>query len=167
MHFSVPAVSSLVNRPFVNSSNGNFIVSCVLVVSLTFGILVYFLYPETSGVRLEDMDALFGDATSAMPTPATPAERGSLMGVASPVPSLDIRRAQQVQLSADYAIPGLDIDPPVINIHNGKSARAGREERGGNEGIGGWISNMISRDRDPRKKGGQGEYSQLGQEDED
>jgi len=130
-------------------------------------VLVYFLYPETSGVRLEDMDALFGDATTAMPTPATPAERDSLMGIASPVPSLDIRRAQQVQLGADYAIPGLDIDPPVINVHNGKSARGGREERVGNEGIGGWISNMISRGRDPRRKGGQGEYSQLDQEDQD
>lgn len=114
------------------------------------------------------MDALFGDATSAMPTPATTAERGSMLGAASPVPSLDLRRAQQVRLGADHAIPGLEIDPPVINIHNCKSAGGERGERGGgSEGIGGWISNMISGGRDPRRKGGQGEYSQLNQEDRD
>ncbi|KAJ6186332.1 hypothetical protein N7519_007633 [Penicillium mononematosum] len=69
-------------------------------------VLVYFLYPETSGVRLEDMNDLFGDASTAMPTPATQGERGSLMGAGSPVPSLDLRR-QYGQFGAESSIPGL------------------------------------------------------------
>lgn len=108
------------------------------------------MYPETSGVRLEDMNVLFGDASTAMPTPATEGERGSLLGTGSPVPSLDIRR-QPGQFSADNAIPGLDIDPPSFsNSHDGtgKSGDPGsqRGSRRG-EGIGGWISNMVSRQR--------------------
>ncbi|KAJ5928023.1 Mitochondrial substrate/solute carrier [Penicillium verhagenii] len=74
-------------------------------------VVVYFLYPETSGVRLEDMNVLFGDASTAMPTPATDGERGSLIGGGSPVPSLDIRRPYG-QFGTESAIPGLDIDPP-------------------------------------------------------
>ncbi|CAI7611263.1 unnamed protein product [Penicillium viridicatum] len=111
-------------------------------------VLVYFLYPETSGVRLEDMNVLFGDASTAMPTPATQGERGSLMGAGSPVPSLDLRR-QYGQFGAENSIPGLDIDPPTSS-HEGTSKR-GRSDshqssiRG--EGIGGWISNMVSRNR--------------------
>lgn len=76
-------------------------------------IIVYFFFPETSGVRLEDMDAIFGDAPSAMPTPtpsnSNASERGSLIQhatgsalpgpgsagtfnsrTASPVPSLSL-----------------------------------------------------------------------------
>ncbi|EPS27402.1 hypothetical protein PDE_02345 [Penicillium oxalicum 114-2] len=111
-------------------------------------VVVYFLYPETSGVRLEDMNVLFGDATTAMPTPVTDAERGSLMGGGSPVPSLDIRRPYG-QFGADSAIPGLDIDPPSMSGDGfAKSGRAGSQagsHRG--EGIGGWISNMVNRHR--------------------
>lgn len=131
-------------------------------------VLVYFLYPETSGVRLEDMNLLFGDATSTMPTPATQAERGSLIGVGSPVPSLDIRR-QQGQFGAESAIPGLEIDPPTIsNENNGKFGhRASRDDGGGrSEGIGGWISNMVSRNKDSGKKGHNSQYRRLGQEEE-
>ncbi|KAJ5476950.1 Mitochondrial substrate/solute carrier [Penicillium diatomitis] len=102
----------------------------------------------TSGVRLEDMNVLFGDATTAMPTPVTDAERGSLIGGGSPVPSLDIRRPYG-QLGADSAIPGLDIDPPTMSGDGyNKSGRAGSQagsHRG--EGIGGWISNMVNRHR--------------------
>lgn len=129
---------------------------------------VYFLYPETSGVRLEDMNLLFGDATSTMPTPATQAERSSLIGVGSPVPSLDIRR-QQGQFGAESAIPGLDIDPPNISgDNNGKfGRRASRDEGGGrSEGIGGWISNMVSRSKDSGKKGHSSQYRRLDQEEE-
>src|SRR3954462_5514497 len=74
-------------------------------------ILVWFIYPETANVRLEDMNSIFGDATSQMPTPATLAEAESLFsGRGSPIPSLDIRRQQSI--TADSAIPGLDINPP-------------------------------------------------------
>ncbi|CAG7954219.1 unnamed protein product [Penicillium nalgiovense] len=111
-------------------------------------VLVYFLYPETSGVRLEDMNDLFGDASTAMPTPATQGERGSLMGAGSPVPSLDLRR-QYGQFGAESSIPGLDIDPPTSS-HEGSSKRGRSDSNQGSvrgEGIGGWISNMVSRNR--------------------
>lgn len=121
---------------------------------------MFFLYPETSGVRLEDMNELFGDATSAMPTPATQTERGSLMGVGSPVPSLDIRRAQQGNPGGDSSIPGLDIDPPTV--------KSNLDEEGGHrgEGIGGWISSMVNRGKNSQKKG-DGQYRQLEQDEEE
>lgn len=128
---------------------------------------MYFLYPETSGVRLEDMDLLFGDATTAAPTPATEGERGSLMGVGSPVPSLDIRR-QHGQFGTENAIPGLDIDPPSLS-HSAlsKSGRPGSQagsSRG--EGIGGWISNMVDRHRGAGAGTNQSQYKRLEQGEE-
>ncbi|GAB1202209.1 hypothetical protein APSETT445_000820 [Aspergillus pseudonomiae] len=131
-------------------------------------VLVYFLYPETSGVRLEDMDTLFGDATTAMPTPASQGERGSLIGVSSPVPSLDIRR-QYGQFGPENAIPGLDIDPPIINAgENAKVGQRGSQDGGGRlEGLGGWISNMVSRHKGSSGQRLQGtQYRRLGQDDE-
>jgi hypothetical protein len=104
------------------------------------------------------MDLLFGDATSAMPTPATQAERGSLMGYGSPEPSLDLRR-QYGPFSPENAIPGLDIDPPDISPDN--NSRTGRSE-----GIGGWISSMVSRNKDLVKKGDSSHYRRLDQEEE-
>lgn len=108
------------------------------------------MYPETSGVRLEDMNVLFGDASTAMPTPATEGERGSLLGTGSPVPSLDIRR-QPGQFGAESAIPGLDIDPPSLSNSPDGAGKSGDPgpQRGNHrgEGIGGWISNMVSRQR--------------------
>ena len=124
---------------------------------------VYFVYPETANVRLEDMNALFGDFTTAMPTPATQAERGSLMGVGSPS-SIDIRHGgpQPGMFSADSAIPGLDIDPPDIQTDaNGKPrGRSGSTQ----EGLGGWIGRMVSRSR--RESGSRGRYGKIGEDGE-
>jgi hypothetical protein len=96
------------------------------------------------------MDMLFGDATTTMPTPTARAETGSLMGVSSPVPSMDLRRGVQGVgpsygngLGPANAIPGLDIDPPHVSIVNGKPQYA--EEEGNGEGVGGWISRMVNR----------------------
>jgi hypothetical protein len=132
--------------------------------SLTY-ILVWFIYPETANVRLEDMNTLFGDATSVMPTPETLAEAESLFGsTRSPVPSLDIHRGH----TADGAIPGLDINPPTDKASVSSRARAesstGQTEQ--REGLGGWISNMVARARG----GDNGEsagYSRVGQQEED
>ncbi|KAJ5470851.1 Mitochondrial substrate/solute carrier [Penicillium desertorum] len=127
-------------------------------------VLVYFLYPETSGVRLEDMNDLFGDASTAMPTPATQGERGSLMGAGSPVPSLDLRR-QYGQFGAESSIPGLDIDPPTSS-HEGSSKRGRSDSHQGSargEGIGGWISNMVNRNRGGAPGATSSQYRRLEQ----
>ncbi|CAG8110067.1 unnamed protein product [Penicillium salamii] len=128
-------------------------------------VLVYFLYPETSGVRLEDMNELFGDASTAMPTPATQGERGSLMGAGSPVPSLDLRR-QYGQFGTESSIPGLDIDPPSLSPDRvTKRGRSDSQQSGSRrEGLGGWISGMVNRNRGP---GTSSQYRRLEQgEDE-
>ncbi|KAI4242689.1 MAG: hypothetical protein L6R40_003910 [Gallowayella cf. fulva] len=126
-------------------------------------VLVYFLYPETANVRLEDMDQIFGDATTAMPTPAQHAEVESLMSARSPVPSLDIRRAPG-HFSADNAIPGLDINPP--QAHDGKGPL--EDETPKREGLGGWISRMANKGRKDSKgaNGETGSYRRLGQNDD-
>jgi hypothetical protein len=112
------------------------------------------------------MDALFGDATTAMPTPATIAERESLVGIGSPVPSLDIRRGGPGPASA---IPGLDIDPPIVSVHNGKPQYTKNDDGNGNEGFGGWISRMVSRSKGEEGNGnGQsGTYRALDQGEDD
>jgi hypothetical protein len=115
------------------------------------------------------MDVLFGDATTAVPTPATQAERGSLMSGGSPVPSLDIRR-QYGQFGTESAIPGLDIDPPNISAHeNSKPAGLNplNESSGRPEGIGGWISNMVSRHRAPGPQAKKNQYRHLRQEEDE
>ena len=119
------------------------------------------------------MNELFGDATTAMPTPATQAERGSLMGVGSPAP-LDLQRGTYRgpgTFSASDAIPGLDIDPPDLAI--GKDGKAIMSESsrgrsaGDGEGIGGWIGRMVSRTRRDRS-GSQraGAYGRVAQDDD-
>lgn len=104
------------------------------------------------------MDQLFGDSTTAMPTPALHAEVESLMSAGrSPVSSLDIRRGPGI-FTADSAIPGLDIDPPL----DGADKQAEDEAGPRSEGIGGWISRLTSK---PAKEAGR-DYRRLGQDDE-
>ena len=103
------------------------------------------------------MDVLFGDTAAAEPTPTTQGERGSLIGGDSPVSSLDIRR-QYGQLGQDSAIPNLDVNQP-------KSDGDGNVKSGGSEGIGGWISNMVGRQKGSSKQ--KGHYRALDQEDDE
>ena len=110
------------------------------------------------------MDQLFGDATTAMPTPAQHAEVESLMsGNRSPVPSLDIRRGGPGNFTADNAIPGLDIDPPSGSVENSK-AQLPPDAPARSEGLGGWISRMVQRTKGEDKVGGG--YGRLGQDDD-
>lgn len=117
---------------------------------------MYFLYPETCGVRLEDMDVLFGDSTRAFNTPSagTPAihaESDALLRPASPITGLDAARNRSPlgRHAASAAIPGLDIEPPVDVEADIKPSQGGG---GGSGGVGGWFSRMIGR-------GGSGEGS--------
>lgn len=83
------------------------------------GSIVWFVYPETKGVALEDMDQIFGDQT-VVATPAT--ARDSLLHpsrTGSPVPSLDIGRSDAKRTPS-----------PVYR------------SRGGS-GIGGWIKGVF------------------------
>ena len=113
------------------------------------------------------MDQLFGDATTAMPTPAQEAEVESLMSASrSPIPTLDIRRPGT--FTADAAIPGLDINPPKdAEDEEGGEGKKGAAADGG-EGIGSWISRMVKRGRAGSKASGTeaGSYRRLGQDDE-
>jgi hypothetical protein len=132
---------------------------------LTDMFTVYFIYPETANVRLEDMNSIFGDATSVMPTPQTLAEAESLFSgdARSPVPSLDIRGSRG---AVDSAIPGLNIDPPdeVPGI-DGTPSKAETEQ---SEGIGGWISNMVNRSKgNGEGDSNSGKYKRVGQDDDD
>ncbi len=120
------------------------------------------------------MDTLFGDATTAMPTPIARAETGPLMGISSPVPSMDLRRGNQGagpnygDLGPANAIPGLDIDPPHVSIVNGKPQLG--EEDGNGEGVGGWISRMVNKvkgDDESIRSGKDSKYKALGQEEEE
>lgn len=136
---------------------------------------MYFIYPETAGIRLEDMDVLFGDATTAMPTPSVRAENVSLLGggISSPVPSMDLRRGiiggGPSNIGASNAIPGLDIDPPHVSIVNGKpqyAASVANSDAG--EGVGGWISRMVKRTKgDDAESITSGLYKPLDQDDEE
>lgn len=121
---------------------------------------MYFLYPETCGVRLEDMDALFGDSTRALgtpaagPTPAMRAESDALLRPASPAPPLDNRGV------ASSAIPGLDINPPDDVEADGKRGGNRRGAASGGDGLGGWLSRIM------RRGGGSSrgaEYAPVGQ----
>lgn len=90
------------------------------------------------------------------------------MSAGSPVPSLDIRR-HYGQLGADNAIPGLDIDPPHVVIDDSsKPAHPGSQEGGSHrsEGFGGWISNMVSRNKGQGQRTQGSQYSRLGQDEE-
>lgn len=115
------------------------------------------------------MNALFGDATTATGTPATTgtpalgAETDALIRPGSPVPPLDIR-GRPSPLGTANAIPGLDIDPPAVDVVDGRPRIRAREDGGG--GIGGWISKMIRRGRSPGEPSSGGRYAPLGQGDE-
>jgi hypothetical protein len=105
------------------------------------------------------MNSLFGDATSAMPTPQTLAEAESLFS-GNGSPSGNIRSGRR---TAETAIPDLDIDPPDVISQNGKSST--KPEGEGNEGIGGWISNMVKRNKNGEGDSSSGRYRRIGQDD--
>ncbi|CCU76056.1 monosaccharide transporter [Blumeria hordei DH14] len=131
-------------------------------------VVVYFTYPETAGIRLEDMGALFGDATNAVSTPAQIAETGSLLGASSPVPSMDLRRGQfgggTPRLGPTISSPGIEYDPPHVNIQNGKPQYS-EDNDSVLEGVGGWLSRMVGRGDGSIRSGKSGRYNQLDQEE--
>ncbi|MDA4132862.1 MAG: hypothetical protein OK454_07035 [Thaumarchaeota archaeon] len=116
------------------------------------------------------MDSLFGEASTAIATPATmspPAmrpEAGSLIRTGSPVASLDLR-GRPGTFDADSAIPGLGIDPANANpvVDGGKP----QYQRPGEGGIRGWLSSVVNRGNSPSGSStGGASYAPLGQRDD-
>lgn len=111
------------------------------------------------------MNALFGDATTAMATPVSRAA-DSIRG-GSPE-SLRIG-----EHDADMAVPGLDIEPPNVKIQNGRPIMSRQNSDASSiisqireEGLGGWISNMVQRGGKDNENGGSGKYKRVdGQDD--
>ncbi|KAI0189258.1 sugar transporter STL1 [Astrocystis sublimbata] len=124
-------------------------------------VVVYFIYPETCGVRLEDMDSIFGDASTAIGTPGVRSE----VGVGSPVPSLDIRGRT---VGSEANIPPLDIDPPAVNVVDGKPAPRQRSESRSSRGrVGEWLSRMVGQPRGSSSSpAGGARYQALDQRDD-
>ncbi|KAK4991265.1 hypothetical protein LTR28_001364 [Elasticomyces elasticus] len=156
LHAFFCAVSFVVGEQFVLSDNA------LVETRLTKAETVWFIYPETANVRLEDMNSLFGDATTAMPTPQTIAEAESLFSGRSPVPSLRLGDHGQ-----DSAIPGLDIDPPAVQVKDGRPVLGNSLGNGTSEGVGGWISNLVKRGKGGDTDGSAGgRYKRVEQDEE-
>lgn len=74
------------------------------------------------------------------------------------------------QFGADAAIPGLDIDPPDLEIgDDGKPVQTSRgrsKNEDGREGLGGWIGRMVSRTRNHEQDdGNRGQYGRIRDDD--
>lgn len=117
---------------------------------------MYFLYPETCGVRLEEMDTLFGDASTIMGTPSVRDETGSLVRAGSPVGSS----------RGIGAIPNLSLYDDDDDDNKSQIQTSGGEDRS----VGAWLSRVVGRGRaDSNGSGsgsGQGRYTPLGQQEE-
>jgi sugar porter (SP) family MFS transporter len=117
-------------------------------------VIVYFIYPETCGVRLEDMDSLFGDASTTMGTPSVhAAETGSLMRTSSPIGS---------SRGLPGGIPGLSLDGEVDDDNKSQYRNGGGEDRS----VGGWLSRVVGRGRANSASSGHGRYAPLGQQED-
>ncbi|CAG9979396.1 unnamed protein product, partial [Clonostachys byssicola] len=117
-------------------------------------VIVYFIYPETCGVRLEDMNSLFGDATTVGTPSIHGTETGSLMRPGSPIGS-----ARGIGSSA---IPGLQLDPEM----DIDAKSQGPNGEGDDRTVTGWLSRVVNRGGAGSSASGQGRYAPLGQQDD-
>lgn len=123
-------------------------------------VVVYFLYPETCGVRLEDMDVLFGDASTVAGTPSLRAETDSLMYPGSPIGS-DFRGRSG--FTPSNAIPGLTLDPP--DLEGSEHPKPSTSPNDG--GITNWLSRVVNGSRSRAGSGSSsGRYAPVRQGDD-
>lgn len=105
---------------------------------------MYFIYPETCGVRLEDMDVLFGDASTIVGSPSLRGETESLMPSAgSPIGSAvgsDFRG--RPSFTATGAIPNMSLDPPEVGNDDKPSSPTGEPPT-----VGSWLARVVNRSR--------------------
>ena len=108
------------------------------------------------------MNSLFGDASTAAPTPQTLAEAESLFsGGRSPMGSFRLTGED------GEAVPDMDLQPPDVEVQNGKPMLS-RDSGSEREGVGGWISSIVKRGQgEDGAGGGSGKYSRVGQDEED
>ena len=137
--------------------------------------VVYFVYPETCGVRLEDMDSLFGDASTAAGTPGLRSESEAFRA-GSPVPSLDLRgRVGSGAGAAEAGIPPLDIDPLVVNMVDGRpqyrsspqQAQFRSDSRDSRGRVGEWLTRMVGQARGASSSPGRARYAPVDQQQRD
>ncbi|RYO80767.1 hypothetical protein DL764_009856 [Monosporascus ibericus] len=123
-------------------------------------VVVYFIYPETCGVRLEDMDSLFGDASTAMGTPGIRSESDANIRPGSPIPSLDLRG----RIASDANIPPADVEPPTVNMIDGRP-RYRSESRDSRGRVGEWLTRMVGQNRGGSPASG-ARYTPIDQRDD-
>jgi sugar porter (SP) family MFS transporter len=118
-------------------------------------VIVYFIYPETCGLRLEDMDSLFGDASTVMGTPSLRGdETGSLMRAGSPIGSAR---------GFGGPIPNMSLDADELDDDNKSNVGPGGGE---DRSVGTWLSRVVAgRARANSTGSGQGRYAPIGQHD--
>lgn len=108
------------------------------------------------------MNTLFGDATTAAPTPETLAEAESFFsGTRSPVPSFRLGGDD----NDDTQVPDIDLAP---DDEDQKPLMSGKDDNGGGEGVGGWISSIAKRSKgngDANGGSGSGKYQRVEGED--
>ena len=106
------------------------------------------------------MNSIFGDATTAAPTPQTLAEAESLFsGTRSPPPFRLGEDGEQV--------PEMDLQPPDVEVQDGKPM-LGKDSESEREGVGGWISNLVKHGKGGEVNGsGSGKYQRVGQDEDE
>ncbi|TQV95040.1 sugar porter (SP) family MFS transporter [Cordyceps javanica] len=115
-------------------------------------VIVYFTYPETCGVRLEEMDSIFGDASTIHDAASVPDESAFLIRAGSPTSGT-----------------GLPIDDDDDD-RKSQIQTSGGEDRS----VGAWLNRVVRGRSDSRGSGrsgrsglsSQGRYTPLGQQDE-
>ena len=106
------------------------------------------------------MNSIFGDATTAAPTPATLAEAESLFSGRSPVSPFRLNEG------SGY-VPEMDLQPPEVEVQDGKPMLT-KDNGSEREGVGGWISNIMKRNKSDDGNGsGSGRYQRVGQNEDD
>ncbi|OAA71038.1 General substrate transporter [Akanthomyces lecanii RCEF 1005] len=117
-------------------------------------VIVYFLYPETCGVRLEEMDSIFGDASTVHGAASVQDESASLMRAGSPV--------------GRDGLPSLVIDDDDDD-RKSQIQTSGGEDRS----VGAWLNRVVRGRSDSRGSSrsgrsglSQGRYTPIGQQDE-
>jgi hypothetical protein len=105
-------------------------------------------------VRLEEMDSLFGDASTVAGTPSLHGEAGALMGGGSPIGSAR---------GGPGGIPPMNLDAADVDDDNKSQIQtSGGEDRS----VGGWLSRVVGRGRADSNSSGQGRYAPLGQQED-